>query len=172
MIFCPINKYAEKVPNKDQHSLQAIHEASVVLQKIETKKKELAAVDDTFKGRIQDEIDGLQKEANDILDKDLEEKIDKTENNPNLATENSDEQQTDIFEQVPQGDLQSGDEVHSQMQDIQNRLEQRVAEAEKKLGRPLTQHEREDVEKQAAFDYDFQNHQNRTANLRQPQSRR
>lgn len=46
----------------------------------------------------------------------------------------------------PQKELGGGNEVHSEKQDFRNRLEQRNAEAQRKLERPLTRYEKEDVE--------------------------
>jgi hypothetical protein len=42
-------------------------------------------------------------------------------------------------------------------QNIQNRLEQRISEAETQFKRPPTKHEREDIEKKTAFDFAKEN---------------
>lgn len=66
-------------------------------------------------------------------------------------------EENNISERVPQEELRGGNEVHSREQEARDRLEQRVREAETQLKRPLTQHERQDVENQAAYDYANEN---------------
>lgn len=54
-------------------------------------------------------------------------------------------------------ELGGGIEAHSREKDFENRLGQRIRENEGELQRPLTQHEREDIERQLAFDYAKEN---------------
>lgn len=62
-----------------------------------------------------------------------------------------------ISQQLPQANNGSGSEVYSKEQEFGNRLGERVRETETQLKRPLNQHEREDLERQSAFEYAREN---------------
>ncbi len=56
-----------------------------------------------------------------------------------------------------QGQRQESTRIHQEIQDYENRLGERIRETESQRKRPLDRHEREDVEKQTAFDYAQEN---------------
>jgi hypothetical protein len=69
--------------------------------------------------------------------------LENSDNNGIFAENNN------VNDGIPNGSTQtelgSSQEVHSREQEVKNRLEQRVGEAEKELERPLTIHERADI---------------------------
>ncbi|MGK6342836.1 hypothetical protein ACMGDK_11390 [Chryseobacterium sp. DT-3] len=70
-------KYIDKIPNNENHTTKAVSEAIPLLQKIESKQKELKSNDGTFSARIENEISDLQSRVNLILDNDLNEQSQK-----------------------------------------------------------------------------------------------
>lgn len=63
-------KYIKKIPDVENYSTEAVNEILPLLQNIDDKKKALSVADDTFKNRINLEIDSISNEINTILDND------------------------------------------------------------------------------------------------------
>lgn len=63
-------KYINKIPDAEKYSTQTINQVIPILQEIDNKKTKLNTTEDTFKGRIQQEVQTLSTEVNSLLDND------------------------------------------------------------------------------------------------------
>lgn len=61
-------KYINKIPDAENYSTQTINEVIPLLQEIDNKKQKQSTAEDTFKERIQQEVQTLSTEVNSILD--------------------------------------------------------------------------------------------------------
>lgn len=63
-------KYINKIPDAEKYSTETINQVIPILQEIDNKKTKLNTTEDTFKGRIQQEVQTLSTEVNSLLDND------------------------------------------------------------------------------------------------------
>lgn len=63
-------KYINKIPDAQNYSTQTINEVIPLLQEIDNKKQKQSTAEDTFKERIQQEVQTLSTEVNSLLDND------------------------------------------------------------------------------------------------------
>lgn len=81
----------------------------------------------------------------------------KTNDNSEINTNFTNDESTTTTTSELQRQRQESNSVYQENQVFRSRLGERIGEAEAQLSRPLTHHEREDVEKQAAFDFAKEN---------------
>ena len=63
-------KYINKIPDAENYSTQTINEVIPLLQEIDNKKEKQSTAEDTFKDRIQQEVQTISTEVNSLLDTD------------------------------------------------------------------------------------------------------
>jgi len=63
-------KYINKIPDAEKYSTQTINEVIPLLQEIDNKKQKQSTAEDTFKERIQQEVQTISTEVNSLLDND------------------------------------------------------------------------------------------------------
>lgn len=71
----------------------------------------------------------------------------------NISNLHSNEKRNELHQRKSQEDIRSSNEIYSCRQEIGNRLAERIGENEKELERQLSKHEKDDLERQVAYDY-------------------
>lgn len=101
-------KYINKIPDSENYSTETINQVIPLLQEIDSKKAKLNSTEETFKDRIQQDVQNLSTEVNSILDND---KNNDTTTQPTQESEAIQEQATVIESQSQQVETPTINEV-------------------------------------------------------------